>query len=144
MFSRQAAHHDLHPMLREWAGRFTGDIVLRDQIVEATICTLIDDPDQIESIDARSSLLDVLRRVAMRILDWRKGPLDIRGYPEHNGYVLELSNGVKSDRMRFTSEKSAISYAKTLNVRILSIGAKVIPLRNAGRSHRRSTSRTSA
>jgi len=123
-------------MLREWAERFTCDTNVRDQIVEVTICALIEDPDQIRSTDVRSSLLDVLERVAKSTIDWRRGPLDINIYPERNGYVLELSNGTKSDKMRFTSEKFALGYAKSLNSRTLTLEGRVIPFRVASESER--------
>lgn len=113
---------DLRTILRERASRYTGDASLCDQIVEMTICSILDEPELIERQAVKKSLLQAVDRTARQaigVTDWRSGPLDIEVYPERDGYVVAFTDGERSDKMRFIRERFAIAHAKTLTKRTL-------------------------
>ncbi|WP_313606759.1 hypothetical protein [Rhizobium sp.] len=128
----QSRNQDLRSTLYEWTKHFTNDTDLGKQIVEATILNLLEEPEQIDGANVRKSLFAAVSRAAKAAIsssDWRAGPLDIEVYPERDGFVVVLRNGEQSERKRFINERLAVSYAKTLHRRTLTIGGKVIPLR---------------
>ncbi|WP_312407038.1 hypothetical protein [Rhizobium sp.] len=107
-------------MLREWASRFTKDAYLREQIVEATIFSVAEAPEQLDRGSIKRSLYKAVVRTAKETvssIEWRKGPLEIEMFPDGEYHVVRLSNGFSSDEMRFISERSAKNYIKTLNCR---------------------------
>lgn len=130
--ANQSRDENLRPTLYEWTKHFTSDNDLCKQIVEATIFNLIEEPEQIDCANVRKSLFVAVSRTAKAAISsshWRAGPFDIEVYPEGDGYIVVLTNGERSERMRFINERFAVAYAKTLKSRTLTIGGKVIPLR---------------
>lgn len=118
----QARSRDIRPMLLKLAAHFTSDPDVCNQIVEAAIFNVIEDPYLIESDDVRQSLYNAVARTArdtIGINDWRSGPLDVEVYSEGERFVVRLSNGSKSEKMRFIRERFALAYAKTLKSRTL-------------------------
>lgn len=121
-YEDQRQTSDLLPMLQRWAARYTCNVHLREQIVSATVFTLAENPDLIDVDPLRRSVLKVLARIAkeaIRTTDWRKGPFDVPMYPEDGRYIVRLSKGSMTEKMRFINARCACNYVKTLRQRSL-------------------------
>lgn len=112
----------LQKMLHAWAARYTCNPHLQEQLVQATILTLTHDPDLIDERHFHRSLLKILSGIAREKLGasvWRRGPFAIEMYPDGERYVVQLSKGSKTEKMRFINERFAANYVRTLRQRSL-------------------------